>query len=225
MAPDADGTPLPADTSAARLDSLAAPALLADSTSIAADSTGGAADEQSIGLPVLYRFVEARYPGTPYAAQAQQRRTVLESALQPEPEPADVAPVEADVPPEIVAELPPETFGLEGETPLSAEVGGYAWQVAVLPNKQAAQSFLTRFLQTDVRAAAVVEGEEDGRASFALLVGQFPSREEAEAAREALPEAAEGQTPEIRPLPGLNLLDQDGLAAYRLPSQRNTRAD
>ena len=164
----------------------------------------------------LLAFVGAWYPETPYAARAQSLRNALVALDAPEGAlPADSLAQLADPygPPldeAAVAAAPPGTFGLEGDAPLAPEIGGYTWRVAAVSDPRVANGLLRRYLRQGLRAGALREQGEDGPL-FVLLVGQFPSGTDAEAAREGLPETASEGGPQIVPLAGLTLLDPAAL--------------
>ena len=187
---------------------------------VAPDSLGG--QTVFLSLDDLYYLVEARYPGTEYASHASARRAALDAVLnaveevrEPGEDSLDVmVDVMAPLPQEVVDAAPEGTFGLSGDLPLNAEVGGFGWKVASVPSPLAAQAMLRNFSERGLRAA-VVQEIEDRRELYALLLGQFASVEEAEAARDDLPNTGIGRDLEIVPIRGLELLDATDLDRLR----------
>ena len=187
---------------------------------VAPDSLGG--QTVFLSLDDLYHLVEARYPGTEYASHASARRAALDAVLnaveevrEPGEDSLDVmVDVMAPLPQEVVDAAPEGTFGLSGDLPLNAEVGGFGWKVASVPSPLAAQAMLRNFSERGLRAA-VVQEIEDRRELYALLLGQFASVEEAEAARDDLPNTGIGRDLEIVPIRGLELLDATDLDRLR----------
>ncbi|NNF57609.1 MAG: hypothetical protein HKN04_05145, partial [Rhodothermaceae bacterium] len=212
IAGQTDAVMLPADSLVADsvvADSLVADSAVVDSTGsfVGADSTG----VPSVGLADLYALVENRFPQTPYAERAQRLRAALLASLAPEV-PADQEPDEepleelaepvvaavpseafpdaaapdAALPPELVAQMPPGTFGMGGDRPLSTSIGAYTWRVATVPNALAARALLGNFTRRELRAAAFAEETPQGT-QYVLIIGLYPSVAEAEAVRGQLP--------------------------------------
>ncbi|MCH8030523.1 MAG: SPOR domain-containing protein, partial [Bacteroidetes bacterium] len=187
---------------------------------VAPDSLGG--QTVFLSLDDLYHLVEARYPGTEYASHASARRAALDAVLnaveevrEPGEDSLDVVvDVMAPLPQEVVDAAPEGTFGLSGDLPLNAEVGGFGWKVASVPSPLAAQAMLRNFSERGLRAA-VVQEIEDRRELYVLLLGQFASVEEAEAVRDDLPKTGVGRDLEIVPIRGLELLDATDLDRLR----------
>ena len=138
-------------------------------------------------------------------------------AGEPAPEPDDAgqplqeADPDAALPPQELAVAPPDQFGLEGEAPLAAEFGGYAWRVAAVPYPLAARRLLRSYAASGLRAAVVLEQGDGDSAQYVLLVGQFASAAEAETVRDDLPATAIGPDLRITALSGLTLLDENAL--------------
>ena len=187
---------------------------------VEADSLGG--QTVFLSLDDLYHLVEVRYPGTEYAAHASARRAALdavlnavEEVLEPGEDSLDVVvDVMAPLSQEVVDASPEGTFGLAGDVPLNADVGGFGWKVASVPSPLAAQAMLRNFSERGLRAA-VVQESSDSRALYMLLLGQFASVEEAEAVRDDLPKTGVGRDLEIVPIRGLELLDAADLDRLR----------
>ena len=184
------------------------------------DSLGG--QIVFLSLDNLYRLVEARYPDTEYAAHARARRAALDAVLnavegvrEPGEDSLDaVVDVMAPLPQEVVDAAPEGTFGLAGDVPLNADVGGFGWKVASVPSPLAAQAMLRNFSGRGLRAA-VVQETEDRRDLYVLILGQFASVEEAEAARDDLPATGIGSVLEIIPIRGLDLMGAADLDRLR----------
>jgi TolA-binding protein len=217
-------------------DGLASDRTALDSTLMTMDSTAAPA----LQLLDLYRLVEARYPDSPYAERARARRQAL-LALQGVPDegpPAGegetpeaphappvtglpAAPADAGLPPEIVALVPPETFGLEGAAPLNTDVGGYTWRVAGAPDALTALTLLRTYAGRGLRAAITEEQGERG-AGYVLLAGQFASVADAEAVRDLLPPVDVAEPLRVVALGGLRLLDEADLRrSMAVPSEED----
>ena len=187
---------------------------------VSPDSLGG--QIVFLSLDNLYRLVEARYPDTEYAAHARARRAALDAVLnavegvrEPGEDSLDaVVDVMAPLPQEVVDAAPEGTFGLAGDVPLNADVGGFGWKVASVPSPLAAQAMLRNFSGRGLRAA-VVQETEDRRDLYVLILGQFASVEEAEAARDDLPATGIGSVLEIIPIRGLDLMGAADLDRLR----------
>ncbi len=215
----------------ARPDSVpAAPPVGLDSTArVAADSAE--ADSAAIAGPVFtlrqhLAAVAARYPGTPYAQRAEGIAESLRRLSHPAADSAATAadstaagPVPTDstgavVPADSLAvpvpvaeervpdEAPRDVSGLRGSEPIDPRLGGFAWRVQTLSIPNEARSPLLVLGEAGFRAV-VVEAVEG--AGYALLLGQFETEAEAEAARPALPAWAR-QRGEIVALDGYRLV-------------------
>ncbi|MEM1118751.1 MAG: hypothetical protein AAGJ11_19760, partial [Bacteroidota bacterium] len=92
------------------------------------------------------------------------------------PEPAPVAG--ADPP------IDTDAAGLRGEAPIDPEAGGYTWRVRTLSIASEGDVTVRVLTEAGFRAA-VAQDQETG--AFALLLGQFETEADAEAARPSLP--------------------------------------
>ncbi len=175
-----------------------------------------------LSLAELYSIIETRYPETEFATQAASRKADLLAVLTPPPA---VQPVETDsvsvaqdlmlpLGQEVIDAAPEGTFGLQGDVPLNGEIGGFGWKVASVPSPLAAQAMLRNFAERGLRAG-VFRVEQDRRVLFAMILGQFTSVEEAEAARMDLPETGVGRELEVIPIHGLEFLSADDLDRLR----------
>ena len=101
----------------------------------------------------------------------------------------DDAADEADAPP------PAPTFGLRGDAPILPAAGGFTWRLRSTGSPVELYGVSELLRRQGVRGGTLTV--ED---TVWLVVGQFETREAAEAVRESLPEVAQGEEPQVVPL-------------------------
>jgi len=185
-------------------------------------------------LGALYARVEAEYPETGYADRALTLREAYEAA-RPTDAAADssnaaetdkpdeplagdlelgeaegVAPPLPDFDVPVAPDAPAEAWGLQGDQPINTRWGGVAWRVASVPSPLAAQSLARGLRRRGYRTAITTDEGPEG-SLFILLVGQFASIADGEAARSELPPAGVGRDLRLVPISGMILLDEAAL--------------
>jgi len=188
------------------------------------DSLAGAADTRDVapaiapgpfvgsgfGVADLYAVLVARYPGTPFADRASELRAALvdtgdtlpDSAgapgARPPPAPSDARPGAA-------------AASLMGEQPIDPALGGFTWRVARVPTPLGARALLRNFHRRGFRSAVNVDVASDGQSFYGVVVGQFDTLEDAEAARGSLPVGGLGADLAILPIESMVLIEEERL--------------
>ncbi len=188
----------------------------ADTTEVASSQE---ALEEDFGpylkLVDLYQIIESRYAGTQYAQRAHALRQGLlrgygDGIAGDDPSVGESGVNEPEEP-----ELDGD-YGVRGTVPLNPEIGGFTWKVASVPSSLAAISMLRNFSDGGFRAGAS-ETQNNGRAVYSLLIGQFASEEDAEAARSLLPATGVGRDLVVVSMDGMTLLAIEDLEALTPP--------
>jgi len=187
--------------------------------------------EEPVWVETLYASIEADFPGSRYAERArtlreavEERRLAFLAAREPEPpapEPPAAAPAGEEPPPGLpvsdapadvlaaaAGDAPAGTFdeaSLRGSEPLDRRSGGYTWVVLRTPRPLEAQNRIVSFFNRGYRTALATVAGESGEESL-VLVGQFATAEEAEAARGALPLGSDTASLAVLPLADLGPL-------------------
>lgn len=140
-----------------------------------------------------FEAIETTFPTLPFAERATSLKNViqemydgwLESLETPEPEdlPEEEEPEE---PEEQQTEFPYEESWMRGDEPLVNDQSGYTWIVLSTPRQLEAQNRMIAFFNRGYRTA-MQEIEDDSGLVFQVLMGSFPTEEEAAVAEDYLP--------------------------------------
>ena len=163
-------------------------------------------DSASFTLRHHLAAVATRYPGTPYAERALLLATALPIPLPPDSTAADSTSADSTAADSTATPAPPDALvgdslaapsdsaavaqppvaadlsGLRGDAPPDPSSGGFTWRVQRVTIVEEAQA-LVRVLEAAGFRAAVLRDDE----TLVVVVGQFKSQDEAQAAQTALP--------------------------------------
>ncbi len=175
-------------------------------------------------LVLAYDSIVRDFPESAYADRAADLRAAISEvreayiqSLAPdsiEIDPEDEPVIGEDAPPELATNGDVEmTYaGLRGDADIDLAAGGYTWKVLIAGSERMARNQMLALHNTGFRAA-MTPLPESGRDHYAILVGQFPSENEADLASGGLPQGVDRNVLEIIPLePSMTLVTASDLA-------------
>ena len=178
-------------------DSVALVAPASDSLAVREVEMRTVTEQQGPTVRDLLEGVVQEGRATPFGQKAQ----ALLGAL-PVPE------VSRDTP-----DIASDAYGLRGVGSIDPDLGGFAWRVEAVPNSRAMAQLVRSNRRAGYRVSVAQEQREGGPTLYLLLLGQFPTAEEAETVRDDLPEAFLGAASAVVPIDDLDLVDPDEIGA------------
>lgn len=136
--------------------------------------------------------IEIEFPGTAFATRASSLKNVVQELYDAWVD-AQMPTVPAEEVEEMIAEseedepfIPYEESWMRGDEPLVNDQGGYTWIVLSTPRQLEAQNRMIAFFNRGYRTA-MQEVEVESGVAFQVLMGHFPTEEEAAVAEDYLP--------------------------------------